>query len=255
MQQQISFENHFAARVMEIHFPNGFVLRNAEDLEQLKASWRANLKSWHSPYTCLFDLRAFSLKPDMQQDFQRLIRFFEQFFMRKIVGFTAGSDLPFDVPFAVEKSYESGLTAVGLSSSGRLLRSTEDLRGRISIDNDFSAHVMEIHFLSDVDFATASDVDILRSKLKNILRMWHTPYSILINCVNCTFSPEAFLEFQKLERFLKGFFCQRILGFAPKVEKSTYPFEVVRSRHLAAGQLEHQGLQSGSKANCASRKV
>jgi hypothetical protein len=206
-----------------------------------------------------------------------MIKFFENFFMRKIVGFcdenssfgeilssrglmplssrglTAGSIETF--PFEVIVGYENAIATTGLSKQGRLTRNLDDLRSRISIDNDFNAHVMEINFLSDTHFETKEDVDILKSKLKNILRMWHSPYSILINCVNCTFSEQAKIEFASLERFLKGFFCKKILGYAPKADKQTYPFDMVRSRHLAAAQLENEGLQSGAVANCSTKKL
>ena len=57
-----------------------------------------------------------------------------------------------------------------------------------------------------------------------------------------------------MEKFLKSFFCKRIIGYAPKISKESYPFETFRSRHLAAAQLEHEGLQSGNVANCSTKK-
>lgn len=254
MTQKIEFENHFSARVVEIIFPDGFKVTTPEELEELKAAWKANLKSWHSPYTCLFDLRNFTLSQNMQNEFQKVIKFFGNFFMRKIIGFCDESSPSSDFGFEIIAGYEKAAAAAGLSKEGKLSRNLEDLRSRISIDNDFNAHVMEINFLGDTHFETKEDVEILRSKLKNILRLWHSPYSILVNCVNCTFSEHAKEEFSKLEKFLKGFFCKKILGYAPKADKQTYPFEMVRSRHLAAAQLENEGLQSGAVANCSTKK-
>lgn len=253
--KKIEFENHFSLRVMEIIFPSGFQITKPQDLEELKAAWKDNLKFWHSPYTCLFDLRNFVLSETMGSDFERTIRFFQNFFMRKMVGFYDLNSVKINVSFEVFENYEQASSAAGLNKEGgKLARNLDDLRSRISIDNDFNAHVMEINFLADTHFETKEDVEILKSKLKNILRLWHSPYSILINCVNCTFSEQAKESFGSLDRFLKGFFCKKILGYAPKAEKQTYPFEMFRSRHLAAAQLQHQGLQSGAVANCSQPK-
>jgi hypothetical protein len=114
---------------------------------------------------------------------------------------------------------------------------------------------MEISFLAETQLESASDVMTLRSKVQNILKMWHSPYSIIINCVNLTFSEAAAQEFVRFEKFVKSFFCKNIIGYAPRADKSTYPFQTFRSRHLAAAELEHNGIQSGSVANCSTRKA
>ncbi len=251
--QKIVFENHFSLRVVEILFPDGLSIETQEDLLSLKSQWSQNLKSWHSPYTVLIDLRQFSLNEELLPGFQKIIRFFSNFHMRKIVGFVEESSSLPDVGFEIINGYEQAAVAVGLKKTVPLNRNVENLRSRILIENDFHAHVMEIQFLAETVFSNSEDILILKDKVKNILRQWHTPYSLLINCVNCTFDEAVHDDFKKFEKFLKAFFCKRVLGYAPKVPRDKYPFDTVRSRHLAAAQLEHEGLQSGSKAHCSSK--
>lgn len=251
---QVQFENHMSARVVEIHFPEGLVISNKDDLANLKLAWSENLKKWHSPYTCLFDCRKLEVATELRPDFEKLIAFFKNFFMKTILGFCEEGHLPVWCPFEVVPGYDAAVARTGLSKGIGLKRDLSDLRSRIQIDNDFNAHVMEISFLSDTHLETAADVTTVRSKIQNILKMWHSPYSIMINCVNLTFSTTAAQEFIRLEKFVKSFFCKTIIGYAPRGEKQTYPFVTFRSRHLAAAELEHSGIQSGAVANCSTRK-
>jgi hypothetical protein len=249
----VEFENHFSVRVIEIFFPEGLVIENKAHLLDLKSKWTANLKSWHSPYTCLIDMRRVKISAEMLPEFERLLQFFQNFFMRKMIGFCDDPALVPPVSFEVIQGYEAAVQKTGLSRGAGLNRNLDDLRSRIQIDNDFNGHVMEIQFLAETHLATKDDIEILKSKLKNILRQWHSPYSIMVNCVNCTFSLEAKEAFVKLESFLKAFFCKSIIGFAPRGEKSSYPFQTFRSRHLAAASLKQSELQSGAVANCQTR--
>jgi hypothetical protein len=184
-----------------------------------------------------------------------LISFFKNFFMKTIIGFCNEGSTPEWCPFDVIAGYDNAVAKTGLSRGVGLTRDLSDLRSRIQIDNDFNAHVMEISFLADTHLENANDVRTLRSKVQNILKMWHSPYSILFNCINFTIAPEAHDEFVRFEKFVKSFFCKTIIGYAPRADKSTYPFLTFRSRHLAAAELQHSGIQSGSVANCSTRKT
>lgn len=251
---RIDFENHLSARVIEVQFPEGLKISQAEDLSRLKATWSENLKRWHSPYSCLFDCRNFSVSEDLRPEFEKLVAFFKKFFMKNIVGFCEPGASPDWCPFEVIEGYDAAVARTGLARGAGLQRDLSDLRSRIQIDNDFNAHVMEISFLADTHLEFRSDILTLRSKVQNILKMWHSPYSILFNCSNLSFSPEAKSEFVLFEKFVMSFFCKRLIGYAPRNSKDTYPFVTFRSRHLAAAELEHSGIQSGATANCATRK-
>jgi hypothetical protein len=255
MANEIEFENHFSARVIVIIFADGYKIHSEEDITNIKNAWTKNLKSWHSPYTCLFDLRNFQISPDMEKSFDKLINFFKNFFMRKIIGFYDENSIKINVKFETVIGIDNASSQTGLSRGKGFERNITDLRSKIQIDNDFNAHVMEINFLGDTEFLTSSDIAVLKSKLQNILMLWHTPYSVMLNCVNCTFSEEAKKEFSKTERFLKSFFCKAVIGYAPKANKESYPFPTFRSRHLAAASLENNGLESGEIANCSTRKI
>lgn len=251
---KVTFENHLSARVVEIQFDGGLKITETKDLADLKAAWTENLKKWHSPYTCLFDCRNFQVDEHVRKDFERLIGFFKNFFMKNIIGFADSGALPDWCPFEVVEGYDAAVARTGLARGAGLTRNLDDLRSRIQIDNDFNAHVMEVSFLADTELNSAADIQTLKSKIHNILKMWHSPYSVLFNCSNLNFSAEAAQEFIRLEKFLKSFFCKKIIGYAPRGEKSSYPFVTFRSRHLAAADLEHSGIQSGAQANCSTRK-
>ncbi len=252
MSKKIIFENYFAKRVMEIKFPDGFSLQYKDDLDYLKAQWSQNLKMWHSPYTCLFDCRQFELSESMTEPFEKLLSFFSHFFMKKIVGYSSGQ--PFKVPFEILGEYNEAREHLGLDRVSGATKKLENLRDRIQIDNDFNAHVMEVQFLEETFLETTEDFAILKDKIKNNLRLWHTPFSILFDCRFLTLSSNTHQDMLSFERFLKGFFCKKVAGYSPKESKEKYPFETFRSRHAAAGVLENQGLQSGATANCASKK-
>ncbi len=251
MTKQINFENHFSVRVIEIIFPDGFAIQTKDDLKLLKIKWQENLKSWHTPYTCIFDMRHFLVENILLADFLKLVNFFQKFHMKKIVGFKEeNSQIP-EVDFTVYDSYEQACQNTSLGRGAGLVRNIENLRERIVIENDFHAHVMEISFLSETTLESKEDIQILRAKIKNILRQWHTPYNLLFNCVNLKFTEEGKEEFLKFSKFLKGFFCKEVIGYSPLESKEHYPFTTYRSRHIAAGKLEFMGAQSGSEAGCA----
>jgi hypothetical protein len=251
---RVEFENHLSARVIEVQFPEGLSITSTEDLNKLKVAWSDNLKRWHSPYSCLFDCRKLTVSQDMRPEFEKLIAFFKKFFMKNILGFCETAGAPEWCPFEVIEGYDAAVARTGLSRGAGLQRDLSDLRSRIQIDNDFNAHVMELSFLAETKLESRADVLTLRSKVQNILKMWHSPYSILINCSNLTFTPEAKTDFALFEKFVLSFFCKRVIGYAPKDSKDSYPFQVFRSRHVAAAELEHSGIQSGATANCSTRK-
>jgi hypothetical protein len=254
MNTKIVFENHFSARVVEVLFPDGLNIKTEQDLLYIKNEWVKNLKSWHSPYTCLFDCSNFQINKELIPQFNKMIQFFSNFFMRKIIGFCeSSSELP-ELNFEIIVGYDNAKAKTNLVKDKFAKKDLENFRSRILIDNDFNAHVIEVQFAIDTEINTKEDIGVLKDKLKNNLRQWHSPYSILINCVNCSFSQEAAEEFKIIEKFLKTFFCKQIIGYAPKVSKELYPFQTYRSRHLAAAELENNGLQSGAIANCSTRK-
>lgn len=215
-----------------------------------------NLKSWHSPYTAILDFRNITVAPNMVADLKKLLEFFKKFFMRKALGIVASVQQQQQLqPLEIEL-YLIPEEAYNHTGLGRLKAeaAVTDLRSQIRFENDFQAHVIEASFLGDVHFESAADVAIFKSKLINNLKLWHTPFSLIIDCSHSTFSVEARKAFASLERFLRGVFCKAIIGYAPKQEKDQYPFTTFRSRHKAAAQLEHSGLIGGDTATCGSKK-
>ena len=162
MSNKIVFENHFSARVVEIFFPEGFSIVSEEDIVHLKTEWTKNLKSWHSPYTCLFDFRNFTVSPHLQASFLKMLQFFSNFFMRKIIGFCDENSQPPSVNFQIIVDYEKAVLETGLAKGAGIKRDLDSLRSRIQIDNDFNAHVMEIQFLSETELVSKEDIHILK---------------------------------------------------------------------------------------------
>ena len=113
---------------------------------------------------------------------------------------------------------------------------------------------MELSFDRDEVVDERSKILALKSKITNNLMQWHSSWSLLIDCTHIEFSPDLSEDVDSMFKFFKGFFMKEVIGYSPKNKDLDYPFKVYRSRHSAAGRLEHEGNFSGEDANCQSRK-
>jgi hypothetical protein len=114
--------------------------------------------------------------------------------------------------------------------------------------------VVELSFSADAVIDTKEKLQTLRSKLTNNLMQWHSAWSLLIDCTHLEIAAELHADWELMLKFFRGFFLKEVLGYSPKSKELTYPFQVYRARHNAAGRLEGEGLFSGEDADCKSRK-
>ena len=134
-------------------------------------------------------------------------------------------------------------------------REPTDFRSSIQLQNHFQQHTVEMSFSIPVVIDQKAQVQTLKSKLMNNLMQWHSKWSLLVDCANLEVAPVVHEDFEKMLATLRGFFLKQAVGYAPRIAKENYPFEVYRVRHRAAAVLEGEGNFSGDKADCKSRKA
>ena len=249
-------ENDFQQKIMYQSWSEPCTIATLKDVQEWRDSWSVALKSWHSPYKTLIDLRNVTIQNadgEVVKALQRTQKFFEGFFLKKAIGFgcdeARGSGL---LPFPHFESEEKAREELGLRGPRGPSEAT-DFRSTVQLQNHFNQHVVELSFSQPVVIKSKAEVVALKSKLTNNLMQWHSKWSLLIDCVNLKMEPDVATEWANMERYLKGFFLKTVLGYAPAGPKESYPFEVYRARHNAAGRLEGEGNQAGDDAACRSK--
>ncbi len=253
---QIRFESDFQKKILYVSFAEEFVLGELSDLVEWRRQWTEVLKAWHSPYKALIDctnLRLENQSSEMTAALERMFEFLKRFFLRKVVGWGYREDLGHQaLPFEVVLTQDEGLDHIGVRE--RVARSSEDFRSLIHLDNHFEQQNVELSFTEPV-ILSSDKIAILRSKMTNNLMLWHSQWHLLIDCSNVQIPEEAWVDFEKMIRFLKGFFLHDVVGYSPTAKSQKFPFEVFRARHKAAAQVKVQTNTSGRDANCQSRKT
>lgn len=255
---RIRFEHDYQQKVMTQTFEEATRLHGEESVMQWRQLWLDALKSWHSPYKALIDGRLLELDPGVDHEklsasFKRMEKVLSGFFLKKACVFGCDPQLAALLPFDSFPSEEGALEALGLKRTRSPLAAT-DFRGSIQLQNHFRQHVVELSFQGETRIDSMDQLNILRSKLTNNLMQWHSSWNLLVDCSTLTIDPALFPEFEKVFRFFRGFFLKEVLGYQPIKKDLSYPFQVYRARHQAAGRLEAEGLFSGEDANCRSRK-
>jgi hypothetical protein len=213
------------------------------------------LSSWHSPYKVLVDCGSIRVENDSSviKALDLMVRFFNGFFLRSIVGFGrkegSGHDL---LPFPVYDTLEEASASLGLRVRGT--SEPTDFRSTIQLQNHFQQHTVELTFSQPVVIKSPEEVATLRSKLSNNLMQWHSKWSLLVDCTNLEVDPAAKPAMERLLTVLKGLFMKTAIGYSPRVPAEQYPFPVYRARHRAAAALTGEGNFSGDQADCKSRK-
>lgn len=257
---KLTIENHFREKVMEQSFGEVFVVTSAKDVQMWKQAWMDGLKPWHSPYKLLLDCSKLEYRPEngeVRATLDRMIKFFQGFFLRKIVAFGLDPNKGHgDLPFEIENSEDEAREKVGLDrQNGPKKVDAADFRSLITIENDFRGHLVEVTFERPIEIAKVDEILILKSKLTNNLMQWHSHWNLLIDCNNLKVGPEMTLHFEQMLRFFQGFFMKSALGYNPKDTNLVYPFPVYRSRHKAVDTLADIKAPSGDAATCASQKI
>lgn len=251
----IGFEHDYQKKLMVQTFLEPTLLATAQDITAWRQRWTKELASWHSPYKVLVDCSKLSWQPespDVLKNLERMVKFFEGLFLRKMAGFGfAQAQGHGGLPFKVCTTFEEAGDEIGLR--GARQAQVSDFRSTIQLQNHFAQHVVELGFADHVAIASAEQVDILKSKLTNNLMQWHSKWSLLVDCSKVEFAEAVRPEMEKMLRYLRGFFMKSVVGYSPSKPKDAYPFSVFRARHNAVARLESEGTFLGSDAQCRSK--
>jgi hypothetical protein len=237
---KIHFENHFSDRLMEVTFDVDAIIESPEHFLELHRRWSDNILDWHTPYSCLVHLGGLSIAPPFEREFLRMLSLFRGFHMRKIVGVAAQFELTEENKATLQKcgfdaiasSREEALEVMGFRGRSGAPLDDGSVRRRIRIENFFEDRILEITFSAPTHLLTQDDVLELRTRIEYAIHQWHSEYHVMVDCSNLTVSPETFSEFEKLQSFLRAFFCKSFFGHSPK-EGENYPFKTLAARHLA----------------------
>lgn len=254
----ITFEHDYQQKILSMRFAEPTILQSDADVMDWRQTWLQALKSWHSPYKAVIDASQLKLALDadnaaIKAALLRMEKVLAGFFLKKAVIWGIDSDFAELTPFESAASEEAAWEAIGLRKARGPVEPT-DFRATIQLQNHFRQHVVELSFAADATIDSKEKLQILRSKLTNNLMQWHSAWSLLIDCGHLEISSELHSEWELMLKFLRGFFLKEVLGYSPKAKDLSYPFQVYRARHNAAGRLEAEGLFSGEDADCNSRK-
>jgi len=251
----MEFEHDYQQKVMTQRFVSPTTLDSAAAVQSWRSQWMKELSSWHSPYKVLVDCRELAIgpQPEVVKALDLMIKFFNGFFLRKVVGFGYRADAGLEqLPFPVLITAEDAAVELGIRAPKD--RVATDFRSTIQLQNHFQQHSIELSFSEPVLISTKEQVQTLRSKLMNNLMQWHSKWSLIIDCANLEVAPEVTADIERLMTVLRGFFMKQAVGYSPKGAKESYPFPVFRARHRAVAEIEGEGNFSGDDANCRSRK-
>jgi len=251
---KIKFDPNYKDKILYMSFSEPVSIKSKSDVLSWRSQWTDALKSWHSPYKAMIDLSNLEEVNDnseVREALNNMARFFKGFFLRKAVCF--GKEMGDSLPF--ESFQDEKIAAKSLGIRERKKLEPGDFRSAIQFENHFQQHVIEVSFADLVSISTPEQVVTFKEKLTNNLMQWHSAWSLLVDCTNLT-DVDKNLEndFERIFKFLRGFFMKQVIGYSPAAPTAWYPFPTYRSRHKAAAALESEGFISGSDANCSSRQ-
>ncbi len=255
MSLQIKFEPNYQLKYMTQTFVEPVRLSTAADVQKWRSEWMKALSSWHSPYKALIDCTNLEVDdtPEVVKAIEIMVKFFNGFFLRKVVGFSLNVAKLKHLPFEMFENIEDASIGLGIRTPKAAVPG--DFRSTIQFQNHFQQHVIELNFAEPVIINSSEQVTILKSKIMNTLMQWHSKWSLMIDCTNLEIDPVVHPDLQRMFKVLGGLFMKTVIGYSPKGVKETYPFQVYRARHKAAAELEHEGSFSGDAADCKSKKA
>lgn len=259
MKVHLDFENDFQQKIMLQTFAVGSTISTSKDVLAWRQAWMGALKSWHSPYKAVIDCTNLMIAGDeaaLKKDLERVVKFFEGFYLKKIVGFGfdggKGHEL---LPFKVVVTEDEANHDIGIRTRIGAKGDAADFRSLIQIQNHFRQHTMEVTMGMPAVFDSKEKLQHLRDKITNNLRQWHSKWNLLFDCTNLRVSPELKADFQAMLVYFNGLYLKKVVGYGIQANKEQYPFELFRARHNAAARLEAEGAFSGDEADCVSRKT
>jgi len=116
--ESIQFENHFRQHVMEMSFSQDVIIDEQAKLDIVKSKITNNLMQWHSGWSLLIDCQNLEVTTELNEEFQQMLRFFNGFFMKKVIGYSPKRrtlSYPFEVVLSRHRA-AAQLEAEGLFS-------------------------------------------------------------------------------------------------------------------------------------------
>lgn len=112
---------------------------------------------------------------------------------------------------------------------------------KIEFEHDYQKKVMIQTFVEPTTLRAKADVLKWRSLWLQELKSWHSPYSLLVDCTHLRIegSPSVCAELAVMERFFKGFFLKKIIGFGSESDRGYehLPFTVYSSEEEASSKV------------------
>jgi hypothetical protein len=247
------FDPDYQKKILWIRFKPESRISSEEDLAQFKDAWLLALKSWHSPYKAVMDLGHLSMDPSpaLIKGLQSLASLMKTFFLKQAASYPLQQNDAW--PFPSYASLEEASQALGLRPPSEAPNpEKEDFRSQVLLESRFLQHTIELSFSGPVTLDSKEKILVLKQKLLNHLRQWHSPWNLFVDCQNLTLVEKMVPDLIQLETFFKGFHLKKIVGHSNS--QGLYPFPVYRARHKAAVHLENEGVISGESAQCSSKK-
>ncbi len=84
----IQLQNHFRQHVVEMSFSADAVLDSKDKLQALRGKLTNNLMQWHSAWSLLIDCTHFEVSPELQTEWDLMLKFFKGFFLKEVLGYS-----------------------------------------------------------------------------------------------------------------------------------------------------------------------
>jgi hypothetical protein len=101
--QSLTITNDFAGHVLEVTLENAQIIDTQDKLEEFRQKIMNNLMQWHSAWTLFIDIQHLEVKAELFEDFKKMLKLFENFFMKSVVGYGVSKNQK-EYPFKVYRS-------------------------------------------------------------------------------------------------------------------------------------------------------
>src|SRR4051794_16545916 len=139
----LQFEHDYQQKIMTQVFAEPTTLATAADVQAWRSAWMGQLSSWHSPDKVLVDCTQLTVgdAPQVAKALDVMVRFFNGFFLRKIVGHGLNDAQGHKhLPFPVLQSIDEAAVELGIRTPKN--RAPTDFRSTIHLQNHFQQHTV-----------------------------------------------------------------------------------------------------------------
>jgi hypothetical protein len=123
----ITLQNFFQQHCVELSFLTPTIIENDQQVKILKEKMTNNLMQWHSKWTLIVDCSNLKIQPSSFDSINRMLKFFNGLFMKKVVGYNPSSGNE-SYPFPVFRSRHKAV--VDIEGEGQTGGDEADCRSR-----------------------------------------------------------------------------------------------------------------------------